>query len=228
MYFVKKGSGLPAVVYLHGWGCDGSIFMPIAEYLPEFSNYLLDFNGFGKSDPPPVAGWSVGDYARELHLFIAEQHLGKVTLVGHSFGCRVATVLAAKYPEDVNRMLFVAPAGLRRFSFKRQWRVFRYKLSKAFGRADLSRASADYLACDAALRNTFVKTVNEDLGRYAKRVSCPVLIVNGRDDEATPVSHARRLSGLIKNSSLVLIDGGHFAFFYAPRAFADTIKNFVE
>lgn len=232
MYFVKYGNGKP-VVYLHGWGCDGSMFLPIAKQLPNCDNYLLDFAGFGKSNPPPVTGWTVEEYAEQLKEFLIEHNLYSVTIVGHSFGCRVALVLAASYPQFVERMLLVAPAGLRKFSLKRWFRVARYKLSKFFARIfgkqpNAKHASVDYANCNDAMKRTFVKVVNEDLSKYARRVKCPVLIVNGREDSATPLKHAKRLNKLIKSSSLVEIDGDHFAFFRMPTAFANTVKNFVE
>ena len=232
MYFVKQGNGQP-VVYLHGWGCDGSMFLPVVKYLPNYANYLVDFNGFGNSDPPPEYGWTVIDYAEQLREFLQEQDLRNVTLVGHSFGCRVAIALAANYPELVSRMLLVAPAGLRRFSLSRWWKVRKYKLSKFFAKVrevqpTAKHASEDYLSCSPAMRATFVKVINQDLSSYAKRVSCPVVIVNGREDTATPLTHAKRLNRLIPKSNLVEIAGDHFAFFRMPKAFADTVKNFVE
>ena len=232
MYFEQYGSGAP-VVYLHGWGCDGSIFLPIVKQLPHYANYTVDFAGFGRSNPPPDCGWTVADYAEQLREFLSKQGLMRVTLVGHSFGCRVALVLAASYPELVNRMLLVAPAGLRKFSLARWWKVRAYKLSKRIARLRnkqpvIKYASQDYVNCSPAMRATFVKVINQDLSRYAKRVKCPVLIVNGRDDAATPLTHAKRLNKLMANSQLVEIDGDHFAFFYAPVAFANTVKNFVE
>lgn len=227
MEYIKIGEGSP-VVWLHGWGCDGSIFLPVTALLPNHANYLVDFAGFGKSAPPPPEGWSVVDYAQDLHLLLQQLGLGEVVLVGHSFGCRVALVLAAMFPQDVARMLLVAPAGLRRFSLKRSIKVLRYKLSKRLGHPQLGGASSDWLACDTGLKTTFVKVVTLDLSRYAKRVRCQVLIVNGRQDNATPLWHAKRLHKLISNSSLVELDGGHFAFFEAPRAFAETVKIFAE
>ncbi|MCH5151371.1 MAG: alpha/beta hydrolase [Clostridiales bacterium] len=232
MYFEKHGNGQP-VVFLHGWGCDGSIFLPVVNRLLNFANYLVDFNGFGKSNPPPESGWTVVDYAEQLVEFLQEQQLSNVTIVGHSFGCRVALVLAANHPELVNRMLLVAPAGLRRFSLSRWWKVTKYKLSKFFAKlrgiaVKAKYASEDYANCSPAMRNTFVKVINQDLSLYAKRVACPVLIVNGREDTATPLSHAKRMHRLIQHSSLVEIDGDHFALFRNPKAFADTVKNFVE
>ena len=232
MYFERYGEGAP-VVYLHGWGCDGSIFLPIVKQLPNYCNYTVDFAGFGKSEAPPVTGYTVQDYAEQLRDFLLEQHLHGVTLVGHSFGCRVALVLAANHPELVSRMLLVAPAALRKFSFSRWWKVRVYKMSKMLaklrGTVPVAKyASVDYVNCSEGLRATFVKVINADLSTYAKRVNCPVLIVNGREDTATPLSHAKRLNRLITDSCLVEIEGDHFAFFRAPVAFANTVKNFVE
>ena len=233
MYFQVCGEGESAVVYLHGWGCDGSIFAPIVKRLPNFKNYLVDFAGFGKSPPPAESGYAVADYAEELREFLSQQGLTRVTLVGHSFGCRVAMVLAATHPQLVERMLFVAPAGLRRFSFKRWLRVARYKLQKFFAKLRLApppknRGSEDYRNCSPIMQATFVKVVNEDLSRYAKRVRCPVLIVNGKSDKATPLAHAKRLRRMIADCQLVEIDGDHYAFFCAPEAFANTVKIFVR
>ena len=233
MYFEICGEGDKAIVYLHGWGCDGSIFAPIVKRLPFYKNYLIDFDGFGKSPLPPEEGFCVADYAEKLREFIQEQGLTRVTLVGHSFGCRVAMVFAATYPQFVERMLFVGPAGLRRFSLKRWWRVRRYKLRKFLAKLKLApppdtQGSDDYKNCVPAMRATFIKVVNEDLSRYARRVKCPVLIVNGREDTATPLSQAKRLSRLIPDCDLVEIDGGHYAFFYSPAAFANTLKIFVR
>lgn len=222
MHFVELGHGEP-VVWLHGWGCDGSVFLPAAR-LVDMRSLLVDMHGFGKSPPPPEEGWSVADYAEEVRDFFCERQIAGAVIVGHSFGCRVALVLAAKYPQLVRRMVLVAPAGMRRFSLKRWWQVARYKLS----RGKSSRASADYLACPPAMRRTLVKVVNEDLARYARRVSCPVLIVGGRSDSAVPPWQVRRLHRLIPSSSLVEIEGDHFALLRSPTALARVVSDFVE
>jgi len=142
-------------------------------------------------------------------------------------------VFAATYPEYVERMILVAPAGLRKFSFKRWWKVRRYRCRKFLHSVGLAEkpsncGSADYAACSEAMKNTFVKVVNQDLSFYAKRVKCRTLIVNGKQDTETPITHARKLNKIIKGSNLAEIEGGHFSFFYNPKAFADTIQMFAE
>ena len=233
MYFQKFGEGSP-ILYLHGWGSDGRIFQSVVARLPNYTNYLVDFIGFGKSDKPPIEGWNVLDYAKDILRFLDDQNLQQVTIVGHSFGCRVAMVLASLYPNRVGKLLLVAPAGLRKPSFKRWCKVLKYKMHKFLCKMGVCQnvsvryGSVDYNACENGLKNTFVKVVNQDLTAFAKKIACPTLIVNGNNDTQTPLKHAQNLQKLIKTSSLVEIDGDHFAFFHNPQAFAQTIKLFEE
>lgn len=233
MHFKKFGNG-KAILFLHGWGCDGSVFQNVVKHLPNYSIYLIDFVGFGNSKKPPIEGWTIFDYAHDVINFLDEQKITQVTIVGHSFGCRVAMVLTALHPQRVSKLLLVAPAGIRKPSFLRWCKVARYKIHKFLCKMGLSQnvsshyGSVDYNACESGMKNTFVKIVNQDLSKYAKAIKCPTLIVNGKNDMQTPITHAKSLHKLIKNSSLVEIAGDHFAFFRTPQAFAYTIQLFEE
>lgn len=227
-YCRATGQGQP-IVYLHGWGCDGGIFQAVAERLPDYGNYLIDFAGFGNSAPPPEQGWDVFDYARQLIDFMTEKGLSNVTIVAHSFGCRVAMIAASTRPDLVNRALLFAPAGLRRFSFVRWCKVRYYKLCKKLNPARAKRfASDDYLNVSPALKNTFVKVINRDLSAYARQMRCKTLIVAAVKDTAVPIRAAKRVHKLVKNSDFVTVEGDHFALFYTPQSFAQIVRLFVE
>ncbi len=225
-HYEQTGSGSP-IIYLHGWGCDKSVFRPITGRLPNFCNYCIDFAGFGDSSAPPKRGWTVFDYANQLIEFLDERVGAAVTVVAHSFGCRVAAIAAVLRPELISGLLLIAPAGLRRFSLKRWFKVRRYKLKKLLRKAD-GLGSDDYKQCGEAMRNTFVKVVNQDLSDYVRRITQPTLIVASKADRAVSVKDARRYAKLVKSSDLVEIEGDHFAFFYAPKAFAETVSLFAN
>lgn len=226
-YFKVIGCGAP-IVYLHGWGCDGSIFKSVAERLPDYSNYLLDFAGFGNSGAPPANGFTVFDYADLLAEFLEKNSLKNAVIAAHSFGCRVAMVVAATRPYLINRLLLFAPAGVRRPSFIRWCKVRAYKLGKRFKIVKKNAGSADYQATPPHLKSTFIKVVNQDLSAYARKIACKTLIIAAKQDSAVPYSAAKRVSKLIKQSEFVTVDGDHFALFYAPSAFARIIKLFAE
>lgn len=229
MHYIKLGNG-SNIVFLHGWGCSGEVFLPVAKRLAGHTCYLPDFRGFGKSLPPSASGWTVEDYAKELFAFFAIHGIRDATIVAHSFGCRVAMVFAARNPALVRKLLLVSPAGVRHFSAVRCLRVWQYKLHNFFsvGKADERFGSADYKACNENMRKTFVKVVNQNLVPYAKKIEKETLILCGNRDKSTPLSHARTLNRCIKNSCLVPLDGDHFVAFRNPEAFAQIIEYFAE
>ena len=230
MFYRELGSGDKSVLFLHGWGCDGSIFENVAKRLKGYKCVLADLPGFGKSESPPESGWRVEDYALSVWYLVQKLQPSPRYIVAHSFGCRVATVFAALFPQAVDKMIFFAPAGIRTFSLKRALRVGSYKLRKLFrcSNPDIRYGSQDYRNCPSTLKNTFVKVVNQDLSIYAKRIVCDVLIVNGTEDVQTPLKHARKMNKLIRHSNLVQTDGDHFALFYTPSAFAEVVRLFLE
>lgn len=228
IYYETYGQGKP-ILYLHGWGASGAIFKPVVNNLQNYLNVTVDFAGFGNSPPPPKDGFTVFDYACQLAEFLQEKNFGKATVVAHSFGCRIAMILAVDHPELVDKTILFAPAGLRRFSLKRWLKIRLYKAQKRLGLIEKKQSgSADYQATKDELKSTFVKVVNQDLSRIARKIRCKTLIVAARQDTAVPYKDAKRLNKLIKTSELVGIDGDHFALFYSPAAFAKIVKIFME
>ena len=228
MYSKTYGNG-KTVLYLHGWGASGQAFEPVVRHLPNYLNITVDFYGFGNSPPPPEQGFTVSVYADKTAEFLRGCNQQKAVIVAHSFGCRVALVMAVKYPEFVDRMLLFAPAGLRRFSFKRWAKVRLYKLRKRLcKRKKLQGGSDDYNATPDALKSTFVKVVNQDLSAYARKIRCKTLIIAAKQDAAVPYRDAKRLHKLVKNSDFTGIDGDHFALFYMPEVYAKIIRLFAE
>lgn len=229
LHYEAYGNGEKTILYLHGWGANGKIFAPVCRSLPDFYNVALDFTGFGESPMPSGAVLTVEDYAEQTAEFLRNLGLSSVTIVAHSFGCRVAMVLSATHPELTERMLLFAPAGIRRFSLKRQCKILLYKVKKRlFPSRVKTSGSADYQATAEALKPTFVKVVNRDLSSYARKIRCKTLIVAAKGDVAVPYKDAKRLNKLIKNSDFVGINGDHFALFYSPVAFAETVRLFME
>lgn len=232
MHCTFVGNGDKTVVYLHGWGADGGCFGSVVDNLPQYTNVMPDFNGFGKSPMPPQEGWCVADYAEALKNLLLVYNIQRATFVAHSFGGRVALVFAATYPNFCDKLFLFAPAGLRRPSLARWTKVACYKVAKRFAIACKRQipvgGSENFRQCAPQLKNTFVKVVSQDLSQYAKRVVCPTLIVNGKQDKQTPPWHAKRLNRLIANSCLQFVDGGHFELFLHPKAFAKIVESFVE
>lgn len=111
--FVKAGSG-PALLLLHGLGCDHTTWLPVISSLARrYTVIAPDLLGHGRSDKPR-ADYSVGGYANGMRDLLTVLGIDKATVVGHSFGGGVAMQFAYQYPERTERLVLVAPGGIGR------------------------------------------------------------------------------------------------------------------
>ena len=111
--FVKVGSG-PALLLLHGLGCDHTTWLPVIAALSRrYTVIAPDLLGHGRSDKPR-ADYSVGGYANGMRDLLTVLGIDKATVVGHSFGGGVAMQFAYQFPERTERMILVAPGGIGR------------------------------------------------------------------------------------------------------------------
>jgi pimeloyl-ACP methyl ester carboxylesterase len=208
----KTGSTPPAVVALHGWGRTGADFAAIVEGLDAVAPHLP---GFGASDAPDTA-WGSAEYS-EL-VADAIRPFGPVTIVGHSFGGRVAVRLAARYPELVKALVLtgvpllrLAPASKPAVSFRIvRWLAKRGILSRdVLERQRRKHGSADYNAANGVMREILVKVVNEDYRDDLARISAPVRMVWGEHDTAAPTDAGRAAAELIGAPFTVVPGAAH-------------------
>lgn len=237
-------SASATVIALHGWGAHSGLMWPVAERLARLGYRVLvpDLPGFGQSQPPPVA-WSVGDYAHFVLAYLDAHHADQVFLIGHSFGGRLGLVLGADQPDRIRRMALADAAGVpSRPSLTTRTRLAVYKRVRdtlyavgAKGTADKLRAwygkrygSADYQSA-GALRETFVRVVNENLLPYAARVACPTLLFWGDKDEDTPLWQGQTLERTIPDAGLIVYPGaGHYSYLEHLGEFVQVVDHFFK
>jgi pimeloyl-ACP methyl ester carboxylesterase len=98
---------LPAIVFVHGWGCDHRSFAPQAEF---FSNehrvVLVDLRGHGKSDAPQQ-DYTMSAFADDLAWFCTKLALVKPVMVGHSMGGNIVLEFAARHPEIPSSVVMI-------------------------------------------------------------------------------------------------------------------------
>jgi len=108
----ERGSGSPALVFIHGWTCNRSFFAPQIEHFAKRHRVVsVDLRGHGESDKPQ-GPYPVSAYAADVAHVIAELKLGKVIAVGHSMGGITVLQLAAVHPDRVLGIVMVDPAPL--------------------------------------------------------------------------------------------------------------------
>ena len=218
------GTGKTKIVFLHGWGGSIASFEFICKYLPDTSALFIDFPPFGKSEEPkePFTIFNYADLTLEI---MRKEDFDKPIIVGHSFGGRVATILAAG--NYASKIMLTASAGLKpRRSIKYYAKVLKNKICKKFNIGKIS-GSTEYNVLSPIMKKTFSNIVTTFLEKYAINIQVPTLLFWGRQDKETPVYMAKRFKKLIKPSHLVLVKGGHFAYLEQINTFVQVLKYFI-
>lgn len=101
-----------AVVMLHGTGGHWETFAAnLGPYSRHFRCIAIDMVGNGFSDKPDV-DYEVGFYVEHVRAVMAALGVRRASFVGVSLGSWVAARLAHDHPEEVDRLVFLATAGL--------------------------------------------------------------------------------------------------------------------
>lgn len=103
---ILGGDELPLVM-LHGLGATADTWRLVAPYLcRQHLVVAFDLRGHGESEQPEN-GYDLGTVAEDVVHGMAALGLGKVVLVGHGWGARVALALAVRHPALVSHLVLV-------------------------------------------------------------------------------------------------------------------------
>ncbi|HST56972.1 MAG TPA: alpha/beta hydrolase [Solirubrobacteraceae bacterium] len=112
---IELGAG-PPLVFVHGLLGSWQNWL---EQLPVFAAQhrviTLDLPGFGHSPMPPER-ISISYYARLLDGLFDQLEIDAAALVGNSMGGFVSTDLAITFPERVERIALISPAGVSTYA----------------------------------------------------------------------------------------------------------------
>jgi pimeloyl-ACP methyl ester carboxylesterase len=113
--FLETGatSGGPVVVLLHGIAGSSDTWRPVLPLLGHRVHAVApDLLGHGRSDKPHRGDYSLGAYACGLRDLLLELDLGRITVVGHSYGGGVGLQFAYQFPELAERLVLESSGGL--------------------------------------------------------------------------------------------------------------------
>ena len=112
LHYVERGTGVP-VVFVHGSLSDGGYW---TNQVNAFAKAGYRAIAYSRRYNPPNnnrarPGYSAIADAEDLAAFITKLRLGRVDVVGHSYGAFTALFLAARHPELVRKLVLAeAPA----------------------------------------------------------------------------------------------------------------------
>jgi 3-oxoadipate enol-lactonase len=240
--FTDAGSGTPALVFVHGWQADGTVWRDLRTTLaPGVRSITVDLRGSGASADAP-GPYHLNRFAADLRELIDALGIAPVVLVGHSMGATVALALAVDAPRLVGGLVLIAPvpAGGAGFSPKgaaylqatagdedaaKAW------LTRTFARAPDPTVLARL--CAAAARTPRAAALESfDSWAYAgfadatREIQTPALVLAPALD--APENAERKVAALLPNARYeVLPDCAHYAIVERPEAIAELIRAFV-
>jgi len=100
-------SGLP-VIALHGWLDNAASFDALASQLPHLQILAIDLLGHGLSDHKPLSGnYAIWDDLRCIVAVADQMGWHQFSVLGHSRGANIATLLSAALPNRVRHLICV-------------------------------------------------------------------------------------------------------------------------
>lgn len=230
------------VIIMHGWGCDHNTVKSIANSINDKLHvFNIDLPGFGKS-PEPSSVWGVENYSDLISKFIEKLNLIDPILIGHSYGGRVAILLASKFP--LSKILLVDAAGIKPkrplsyyfkvYSFKAAKHSLPILFGKKLGNKLIEKwrgkaGSSDYQNASVMMKKIMSKSVNQDLTPLLSDIKAETLLIWGEKDTATPMRDAKIMENKIPNAGLVSFpNAGHYSFLDEPLWFKAVIREFFK
>ena len=223
-----RPGGAP-VLMLHGLGVSAASLGPLAERLAERHPVLVvDLPGFGRSDDDRI--WSTTEIAGAIGHLIDVRGLGRPVVVGHSYGCLVAAIVAAARPARARAVVMLSPAFDRRMG-SALGQVVRLGIDGPMERPALVLgALGDYLrAGPRRVLATLREAAGIPLEELVAGVGTPMLVVRGGRDPLTTTRWAEELRSRAGGPARVAVipRAAHGIGHDAPTAVAAAIEAFL-
>jgi pimeloyl-ACP methyl ester carboxylesterase len=228
-YYVRGQASGPAVVLVHGLGGRAEDWEHLTPFLVRagYCVYAPDLLGFGQSEEPVDASYSIPDQAALVVKFMDAVGLKQVDLAGWSMGGWVVQKAAVDHPERIRRLVLIDSVGLQ---MQPDWdtRLFTpttpAELNQldallmpdppkipAFLAVDILRLSKEYgWVTKRALASML--SGKDVMDAQLPSLKMPVLILWGERDRIAPLTEGRAMHTLIPQSRLEIAPGcGHLA-----------------
>lgn len=242
----EAGSGTP-LVFLHGAGGLFAENVFLDRLAERYHVFVPELPGYGESIGEELLedmlditlhGWDV----------VAALGLSKPHLMGHSMGGMIAAEMASMAPNDLSKLVLVAPAGLwipehpipDIFSFLPH--EFASMLFYDRTQGEVLLTGGLDLKNPEALKEFYIGNTrrlgmagkilfpipNRRLAKRLYRLTAPTLLLWGQNDKLIPPVYAERFRTLIPHAELELIDqAGHMLPYEQPEALVSAVSRFL-
>ena len=245
VHYTNYGKGDTALVLVHGWACDETVWSEQAPALAEEIRVItIDLPGHGQSDKPNSIEYDKDLYTHAIDRVIKDAGVKSAILVGHSNGTPFTREYYRKFPAKV-RAIVVVEGPLHAFFDRDTMEKFVLPLKgdnypAAAGRVIVGMTKP---IKDAALRDKitalmlktpqhvavseFEATADEDLWKEDK-IEVPVLMILAKQPAWSP-EYEQFVRRLVRKLDYQVWEGvSHFLMMEKPREFNAAVLKFLE
>lgn len=235
IHYHDMGDGDP-IIFLHGAGGGASGYSNFKGNYPEFAGagfrtIVPDMLGFGLSTKPDIPQYDLDFFVAGIKGLVDALGLRKVTLLGNSLGGAVALGYALAYPDDVSRLVLMAPGGVEDLDtylampgIVNMFNIYKSGLTSVdamravmsmqlFDPALLTDDILSERAPIAAMQTQAARSVMKvaNMTERLSELKCPVFGFWGINDQFNPVSGAMKLMENCPQARLILVNRcGHW------------------
>lgn len=223
----------PMVILMHGFSAskDYELLQLIANELEAngIASVRFDFNGHGESDgrfQDMTVPNEIED-AKQVYTYVKQlPAVTKISLVGHSQGGVVASMLAGELSKEegktaIQSLVLLAPASNIKDGALG---------SGTFGIQFNVDTMPEYIELPSGLRvgrNYFKTAYNLPIYETAKQYTGPVKIIHGSQDEMVPTRYSKEFANVYDNVELEILDGYDHEFTQNMPVVADLVTKFI-
>ena len=222
------GNDAPSMVHVHGFGISGTYLVPTAKRLASrFRTYVPDLPGMGRSMRPDQP-LDLPGLARALISYCDAMGIEKTTFVGNSLGCPILVEIATTFPERIDRLILVSPAGgvYNRPMWRAVWQMSIDGTREPLGLLPI--AVRDYMRFGVLQGfKLFKAMIQYPTVERVKNLTEPTLVIAGHRDPLIDFTRVAVFSGL-PHIDAVKVQGAHALNFSRPEVTSALIDAYMS
>lgn len=249
--YTDTGLGLP-VVLLHGYPFNRSLWSEqVAALSNRYRVITPDLRGLGESDAAPGAA-TMNRMAQDVAVLLDHLQISRAIVGGLSMGGYVALAFYKLFPSRVRALILADTRAQADSEEGKQTRYRQAEKAVAEGMAGIADSMLPKLLTPETVskrpdvvkrvRDMMLKTKpegaagallgmaeREDQTPLLSQISCPTLILVGREDPITPVADSEKMQQGIAGSRLVVIENAsHVSNLERTEQFNEEIVRFLS
>ena len=243
--FDIQGEGNPALVFVHGWSNNRSIWVEqVAHFSKKYKVIAIDLPGFGKSGNNRQK-WTMATFGEDVATVINKLDLNQVVLIGFSMGAPVVIEAAMRMPDHITGLVLVDHLQDVEMKYssevisyldsiymdivtaptlEKMKPLFRKNKEESFKRVLSMVNNVPKIGWRESLNDIF-RWENDDFIESLTKIQVTIIAINS-DQKPTNVEGFRKYVSSFK--AKIIPNVGHVVFWDAPKEFNRLLEESIQ